>query len=161
MLDIATENDFQTLTDLARAYEHDLEHKCGFPPPNNDSFSPAYYQSYILQDDRMAHLIRIDGVPAGFTLVNKVGSSTDIDWHVGEFFVIVNFQKSGVGTFAARTLWRDHPGKWEVTIIPANTPALKFWRRAIASFTTLIEDKEVCVPWDQNYPKRISLSFMS
>jgi predicted acetyltransferase len=85
--------------------------------------------------DRPASLIRVEGRIAGFVLVNRIShSGLPLDWNVAEFFVVRKYRRGGVGMAAAHRLWRDLPGRWEAAVARRNTPALGFWRRAIADF---------------------------
>jgi predicted acetyltransferase len=77
-------------------------------------------------------LIRDGGRLAGFMLVNPVSHSGEpLDRNVGEFFVTRKHRRGGVGTAAARAVFRRWPGVWEATVARRNVGALAFWREAI------------------------------
>ena len=72
-------------------------------------------------------LIKADGELAGFALINKVGSTPDVDWNIGEFFIVSKFQGKGIGSYVAEQIFNQFPGIWETSQIPENKAALDFW----------------------------------
>jgi len=50
---------------------------------------------------RMHFLVKVDDKLAGFVLINKVGSTPEVDWNIGEFFIVFKFQGKGVGRCVA------------------------------------------------------------
>ena len=53
-----------------------------------------------------------------------------------------------------------HPGKWEVSVIPNNKSALKFWEKAISEFTGMAFNKQIKeVTYDEHCPRRIIFEF--
>jgi predicted acetyltransferase len=82
------------LQNLARFYIHDLsqfqKRKC----PDNGLFEDEDYIRYW-EGGNSAFLIRCDDELAGFALVDKGGSSEDIDHQIGEFFILRKFRGEG------------------------------------------------------------------
>jgi predicted acetyltransferase len=77
-------------------------------------------------------LIRVGGRLAGFVLVNPISHSGEpLDRNVGEFFIVRKHRRGGVGTAAARAVFRRWPGVWEAAVARRNVGALAFWREAI------------------------------
>ena len=63
---------------------------------------------------------------------------------------------------AAEKIWQLHPGKWEVSVMPENTSALKFWESTIRKFTDNFFEKETkLIDLDKDQPKRIIFNFNS
>ncbi|HET8773073.1 MAG TPA: GNAT family N-acetyltransferase [Thermoanaerobaculia bacterium] len=50
---------------------------------------------------------------------------------LAEFWVAPERRRSGTGGAFARSLFARFPGAWELTVLPANTSALAFWRAVI------------------------------
>ena len=50
---------------------------------------------------------------------------------LAEFWVAPQHRRSGTGAAFARSLFARYPGIWELTVLPANEPALAFWRAVI------------------------------
>jgi predicted acetyltransferase len=93
--------------------------------------------------DRVPLLIRRDGHLAGFALINSVPhSGRDADRNMAEFFIVRKHRRSGVGRIAAHEIFSRYAGLWEVAVARRNTPALAFWRRAIASHPGVREVEE-------------------
>lgn len=80
-------------------------------------------------------LIRVDGHPAGFALVNTHShrDGGEVERNMGEFFVARKHRRAGVATRAVRQVLGLYPGRWEVAVVERNTAAKSFWPRAIAA----------------------------
>lgn len=137
-LNIATDADKVIVQNLGRFYVYDMSRYCGFSPgwetPPNGLFEDRDRSSYW-EESNHAFLIRVDNELAGFVLVNKIGSTPDVDWHMGEFFVVSKFQGKGVGRYAARQIFDQFPGIWEVDQMPENTAAIAFWEKVVDEYT--------------------------
>ena len=92
---------------------------------------PLYWQ----EKDRYPFIVRVDNELAGFALINKIGSSPDIDWNMGEFFITHRFQKQGIGRNIAFQCFDQFQGSWEVMVIPGNDGAYPFWKIIIDQYT--------------------------
>jgi len=69
---------------------------------------------------------------AGFIVINdRAHSGEPVDRNVGEFFVLRKHRGHGVGRLAARAVFSQHPGSWEVAVARKNVRAREFWRKAI------------------------------
>jgi predicted acetyltransferase len=89
--------------------------------------------------NRRPFLIRVDDQIAGFVLVGLQATSLltppkKVNF-IAEFFVMKKYRKHGVGEFAARYVFDQFPGDWEVDEIAENLPAQAFWRKIIHRYT--------------------------
>lgn len=108
---------------------------CGFTSADWAMPEDGLYESFDLklyfQDkSKKAYIICVYDELAGFVLIDdecKKGGQ----YNVGEFFIIARFQRSGIGLKVVSEVWKQYPGKWELTVIPENTRALNFWEKAI------------------------------
>lgn len=98
-------------------------------------FAYPRFADYWTGDPRRAVvLFQVAGDPAGFALMNDWAPSGDpVDWAMAEFFVLAKYRRAGIGSRAARRLFADLPGLWELGVTDYNKPALAFWRRALAT----------------------------
>ncbi len=135
----AAQEDLTTVQNLARFYVYEMSRYCGFlkgwETPENGLFECVDLSYYWNEPNRYPFLIRVNNELAGFVLVNKVGSGPDVDWNMGEFFVISKYQGSGVGCFAAKQIFWQFPGIWEVAQIPENKGAIIFWEKVVNQYT--------------------------
>jgi predicted acetyltransferase len=131
----ATKEDKDTIQNLGRFYVYEMSRYCGFLPgwetPLNGLFECINLSSYCEKPDRYAFLIKIDNELAGFVLINKIGSTSDVDWNIGEFFIISKFQGKGVGRCVAEQVFNQFPGVWETSQMPENKPAIDFWNKVV------------------------------
>ncbi len=135
----AIKEDKGTIQNLGHFYIYEMSRYCGFLPtwetPSNGLFECIDLSSYCEKADRYAFLIKVDDELAGFVLINKVGSTSDVDWNIGEFFIIAKFQGKGIGRYVAEQVFNQFPGIWETSQIPENTAAIDFWDKVVARYS--------------------------
>lgn len=135
----AAKEDKDTIQNLGRFYVNEMSRYCGFLPtwevPSNGLFECIDLSSYCEKPDRYAFLIKVDDELAGFVLINKVGSTPDVDWNVGEFFIVSKFQGKGIGSYVAEQIFNQFPGIWETTQIPENKAAIDFWEKVVNKYS--------------------------
>ena len=68
-------------------------------------------------------------------MINKIGSTPDVDWNVGEFFVVSKFQGMGVGRYVAEQVFDQFTGTWETSQIPENKAAIDFWEKVVSHYS--------------------------
>ena len=132
--------DYPTIQNMARFYAYDMSRECGFISdewafPQNGLYESHDFKKYFDDPTRQAYFVKINQELAGFALLNKVGTSADTQWNIGEFYIVAKFQGHGIGAHVAEQLWKMHPGRWEVSVIPENKSALSYWRKTISKFT--------------------------
>ena len=59
----------------------------------------------------------------------------DVDWNIGEFFIVSKFQGKGFGSYVAEQVFNQFPGVWETSQIPENTAAIEFWNRVVSRYS--------------------------
>ncbi len=118
----ATKEDKNTIQNLGRFYIYEMSRYCGFLPtweiPSNGLFECIDLSSYCEDPERHAFLIKVDGELAGFVLINKIGSTPDVDWNMREFFVVSKFQGKGVGRYVSEKIFNQLRGTWKTSQIP-------------------------------------------
>lgn len=166
-VELASISDYPMIQNMARFYVYDLSKECGhisddWRLPVDGLFESFDFKNYFEESTRKVYLVKVYDDVAGFILLNQAVTCKDSDWNVGEFFILGRYQRHGVGKIAAGKIWQMHPGKWEVSVIPENTSALKFWGNAISKFTANVFEKETKqIDFDKDQPKRIIYTFVS
>ena len=127
------------INNLARFYVYEFSRYTGedFPPDGLlEAFDTSFhFDSYWNSKDHYPFIFRVDNQLAGFALVNKKGSTKDVDWYLAEFYIVAKFQNKGIGCYIATHLLSQFSGIWELSQIPNNLPALAFWRKVLQKFT--------------------------
>ena len=127
------------IQNLAAFYIYDMSRYCGQLPgwktPEDGQFSCFDLSKYWEKPNRYPFFIRVNKELAGFALIHKIGTTDDIDWTIGEFFVVAKFQMKGIGRLVAHKLLTQFHGKWEVMQIPENVAAIRFWEKIISEHT--------------------------
>lgn len=138
----ASLSDHPMIQNMGRFYVYDMSRYCGLSGsvfdwsiPPDGLFECIDLKKYFGYPDRFAFLIKVGEETAGFALISKTGTSPDVDWNIGEFFVLAKFQGTGVGTIAAEQLFKKLTGVWEVAAMIENTGAREFWGKMIPRFT--------------------------
>jgi predicted acetyltransferase len=132
-----TPADDALLRSMELLYSHDFSEWVGLSFKENGQFlSDAQFAQYFI-DVYRAFVIRCEGKPAGFALVdNRSQLSGEAGVHdMLQFFVLRGFRRAGVGAAAAKAVFAMFPGPWEVRQIDENLLAQAFWRRVVGEFT--------------------------
>ena len=124
------------IQNLARFYIYDLSEYQKRKIPEDGLFEDEDYLRYWKEDGFSPYLIKSENELAGFALIDQGGSSENIDHQVGEFFILRKFRGTGLANLAAREIFRLKPGNWEVMALVNNIPAIKFWEKSIADFSS-------------------------
>jgi predicted acetyltransferase len=135
----ATQADQSAIQNMARFYVYDMSRYCGeesgWEIPEDGLYECFDLSQYFQEKNRFPFLIRFEQELAGFVLVNKIGTSTDVDWNIGEFFVLAKFQGKGIGKTIAFEIFDLFRGTWEVAQMPKNSPAIQFWKKVVAEYS--------------------------
>jgi predicted acetyltransferase len=132
----ATNEEMPVIANLLELYAHDFSefHSVELGPDGRFGYPdlPLYWS----EPERHPFLIRVDGKLAGFALIREIlpVSGTNSIWDMAEFFVLRAYRRSGVGTNAAKAVWRQFPGNWQVRVMRSNRVGLGFWLHAIDEF---------------------------
>jgi len=162
---LATIADYPTIQNMARFYVYDLSKHCGltlkdWALPADGLYESFDYRIYFEDPTRKAFLIKVNDEIAGFVLLNQIGRLPETLWNMGEFFILGRFQGKHIGRYVAQQIWNQHPGLWEVSVIPDNLPAITFWRSVINDFTHgLYSETIMSVSHDDHPPNQVIFTF--
>jgi predicted acetyltransferase len=125
------------LENLAQLYIHDFTDflKPKRPEVGEDGRfgDEMHMDDYWTKPDHSVWFIRADGRLAGFAMLDaKTRSGAPADYNMAQFFVTRPYRGKDVAARAVEQILNDRPGRWEVAIMEQNTPALRFWPRAVA-----------------------------
>jgi predicted acetyltransferase len=131
---LADSSQRQTIDELMQMYLYDLSAFTDDQPDDEGRFHYPYLSHYWQEPDRFPYLILGQGELAGFALVRGIMDPVNGDklMEMAEFFVTKSYRRKGVGARAARLIWNEFPGKWQVRVFARNDRACKFWRRTIS-----------------------------
>ena len=95
--------------------------------------------------NRYPHLVWVNNKLAGFVLIQQgspIDDNLDI-WDIAEFFIMRKFRKKGIGQFVAQSVWKTHPGIWQIRVWENNIAAHQFWKNTINGFIkkTIVPDR--------------------
>ncbi len=161
----ATMGDYPFIQNMARFYVYDLSRDCGsissdWAIPEDGLYESFDFKNYFEEPSRKAYLVKVYDEIAGFVLLNQATEDATNTWNMGEFFIIAKFQGVGIATRVAEEIWNMHPGTWEVSVIPNNKSALKFWEKSISEVTYGAFNKQIKeVTYDEHCPRRIIFEF--
>lgn len=141
-----------TLQHLVQLYLHDLSGVGGWDVGDDGTFGTDLLDGCWSQAPRHPFLIRLGDSLAGFAVVDRgshVSDRSDV-WDMAEFFVLNRWRRAGVGRSAARQLFAEFPGDWEVRPFPGYPPAERFW-------TTVCADAALSGVVTESDPRRSGL----
>lgn len=91
-----------------------------------------YFDNYWLEDKRYPYLITQDQTPIGFALVHDITLNKNADWKMAEFFIFAPYRRKGIGQHVVKTIFKQHPGLWEISVLNDNEIAKNFWQRLLS-----------------------------
>lgn len=122
------------LSRLLELYQYDLSDVW----PQDVSIHGEYgfaVDRYLRNPLLHAYLFQVDGQYAGFGLVDPDVTFPENQYWMGQLFVMKRYRRMGVASAAARHIFDQLRGRWEVGQMPLNYPAQAFWRRIIGEYT--------------------------
>lgn len=155
----ATLGEKPLLRALFQYYWYDFTEFTGEDIDDDGTFEPpSRFDSYWSEPQRHPFLLRVEGNPAGFTLVRRAEAlSLDAEvMDIAEFFVMRKYRRSGAGEQMARHVWDAFPSRWEVRVLRNNLPAQSFWRTIVGRYTDGRFDE---IPWDDERWRGIIFRF--
>ena len=137
---------------LRRLYDAYLEEIVGFGAsyrrggdgrweyrPPGGKWGPDHLAYWVAKGDEHAVLMfRLGRTVVGFAMIGlgpAVWMPPATDACLAEFFVVPTARRRGVGEAAARRVLRRGRGRWEISEVAGNAPAIAFWRLTIGRLT--------------------------
>lgn len=135
----ATLKDYPVIQNMARFYVYDMTEYMGFEQ-DWEIAEDGLYECFDLKkywEDITAHpfLIHYQNEIAGFAIIDKKGSDTEVDYNMAQFFILRKFKSKGFGRAVAEQCFNQFIGTWEVMVMPENTGAYQFWKKVIKNYT--------------------------
>lgn len=98
------------------------------------------YLPYWLEPhgSKRIRMIEVGGQLAGLAFIGRKPfpyMTERADQRLVEFYVSPDFRQRGVGARAAMILFDELPGRWELSQLPGNAPAIRFWRAVLGAYT--------------------------
>lgn len=128
---------------LADAYRTWLQELAGGLPAPAAEFE-FLWQALQSTRDRRVFLVLGNDQPAGFMVVDCSPSMPlrrnrsipqTVDYRLVDLYLQPASRGLGLGSEAARLLWRRFHGCWEISVRDSDHRAINFWRKAITRFT--------------------------
>lgn len=131
----ATAEDLPRIENLMQFYNYDLSewHPVEFADHGLYAIRPK--ARYWAQAGVVPYKVQVGGQWAGFAVVDDEVIDPASQFNMGYFFVARRYRGLGIGRRLAATLFREHPGRWEVYHLASNQAAQRFWSSAIASLS--------------------------
>lgn len=131
--------DREWLTNVYPFYLHDLSEfdLTYYTLDDRGLWRPDHLPSWLEEDTDLPLLLLESGRRLGFALVNQAPSphlGPGMDFRMSEFFVLRPYRGRGIGRGAVFALFDRFRGKWEISELPRNAPAISFWRRVIGEY---------------------------
>jgi ribosomal-protein-alanine N-acetyltransferase len=134
----ATIEDYPVIQNMGRFYVYDMSEyigkEKGWEIPEDGLYECIDFKKYWEGENNFPFLIRYGNEIAGFVIVDKKGSSPEIDFNMAQFYILRKFKNKGIGCYVAHQCFNKFRGVWEVMVIPGNEGAYRFWRSTIKKY---------------------------
>ena len=97
-------------------------------------WQPDHVPFWLSDPSAHALVAYAEGRPVGFACVGGPGfpyKEAESDSCLAELYVRPESRSRGFGAELASHVLRMFPGRWELSVLEANLPALRFWRRLL------------------------------
>jgi predicted acetyltransferase len=135
----ATPRTRAVLRRLFPLYIHDLSpHTTFYRLDHRARWHPELWRDWLVNPHIDPWLLEVGGEVLGFAIVAHQPfpyMSPDRRHKLCEYFVLASHRRQGIGRQAALRVFNQHAGSWELTILPSNLPAIRFWRSVINGYT--------------------------
>jgi len=136
-------NDKPIFRNLMQFYKYDASGYTLEDPNSFGQFDYNYLDHYwtdsgINQEGRVAYLVKVEGLLAGFALINNFNltyKNSERTRSVAEFFIMRKWRRKGIGKCVAMLIFNTFNGTWEVKQEKENTGAHRFWENVINEYT--------------------------
>jgi len=141
----ASAADREWLTNVYPFYLHDLSEFDEHYYRLNDRglWEPDHLASWLQDDTDHPLIIRQSETRVGFALVNQAPSADVMPgfrFRLAEFFILNRYRRTGIGLRAAQALFDRFRGRWQLSVLPRNAPAIAFWRRVLGDRASLRQE---------------------
>lgn len=128
--DLATADETDLLLELWQLYMQDLALFRNLNIENDGRYRDDRLRTYLAYEEHWPLVIRSDGEVAGFALVRKSKPDTHV---IGEFFIKLEFRRTGVGAASVEQILQKFSSDWEIPFQNENPIAAIFWRKTISN----------------------------
>jgi predicted acetyltransferase len=130
----ATPDDRVPIARMLELYQHDLSDVWDQDLDIHGEYGYAL-DRYWSQPSCKAFAFVVAHQYTGFALVDDTVSLPENELLMAQFFVMKKYRRRGVGGAAAKQVFDQVRGRWEVGQMPKNLAAQAFWRRVIGEYT--------------------------
>jgi len=128
----------EEIVGLGASYRRRRDGRWEYQAPGG-RWGPDHLDYWLAEsDDHAVLMLRLGRTVLGFAMIGlrpAAWMSGGTDACLAEFFVIPSARRRGVGEAAARRILRRWRGRWEISEVTGNAPAIAFWRRTIGRLT--------------------------
>ncbi len=137
-IDRVKDSEHEALANLMKMYCYEWSQYNLFDVDDNGVYPfEQYLHFYFERPRRYCYFARVNGVIAGFALIDDdFVIHDDFDFSMGEFFVMYKYRRQRVGEYMAKLLFDQHKGKWEIGFHPKNIASGKFWLSVVSDYTS-------------------------
>jgi len=128
-------SDYPIIQNMGRFYVYDMSEYMGWGIEEDGLYECISFKHYFQKENTFPFLIKYDNELSGFVIIDKVGSSSEIEFNMAQFFILRKFKHKGIGRHVAHECFNKFRGNWEVMVIPGNEGAYRFWRSTIKNYT--------------------------
>ena len=92
---------------------------------------------YWTKERKWMYFVIVDGKLAGFVMLTDIPEieGTEVDWTIGEFFIMYKYRRLGVGKQVFLMILNQHKGRIYLRRHPKNIASVHFWDNVISEYT--------------------------
>jgi predicted acetyltransferase len=139
------------LKNLYSLYLHDLsEYTEGLDLSPDGSFEFDSFDLIWEGKGLTPFFLKSDTSIVGFLLLlERPFLKKDYDYSINDIFILKKYRRKGIAISVLKDLFEEKPGRFFIIELATNTPAIKFWRRALEELNLEYNEEEVLIDEDE------------
>jgi predicted acetyltransferase len=112
--------------------------------PTNGLFEFDVFEWFFEKEGLTPFFIHVEDRIIGFILLQSGPFSNQefADYVLNSFFILKKYRRKGLGRAACQLFFEQFPGRYAISQILTNTPAILFWRNLYQSLDIEFNEKE-------------------
>lgn len=128
-------SNYDLLWNLNQKYLYEMTYFYDNELDDSGNLHYGHFEEYFSDPQRQAFLIYKDSKLAGFAMINPYSNiNGSPDYVMAEFTVFPVYRRQNIATRAAKLLFENCRGKWEIKYNEKNDKAKQFWTKITADY---------------------------
>jgi len=130
-------NEREVLRNLWEKYDYEFSQYDKIDVDEQGLYGCEDLNYYWTKERKWMYFVMVDGKMAGFVMLTDIPviDDTEVDFTLGEIFIMYKYRRSGVGKRVFFEVMDRHKGRVQLVRHPSNVASVGFWDNVINEYT--------------------------